>query len=312
MTAKADGGERRPYGVYAGLVVMAICWGGAFVAGRVAATEVPPAMAALLRFVVATAALLTIAFTVERGLPRLAARQWLVVTLMGATGVVIFNLCFMYGLARAPASRGALIMALNPALTLLGAIAFLGEEVTRDKVLGIVIALAGVIVVLGHGNPANVLRGSVGAGDLLLFGCPLSWAAYSLIGKHALPGLSAVAVTTYAALIGTVLLAIVTVAVGDFAWPVASWRAWTAIWFVGLFGTALAFLLFYRGVRTIGPARTAVFINLVPVVAVLLGVLLLGEALEASMIAGGVLVVAGVLLLNRPGAVRAVPSAQAS
>lgn len=302
--------ERRRYGVYAGLVVMAACWGGAFVAGRIAATEVPPAMAALLRFVVASAALLVVAFALERGLPRLTVRQGIAVVLMGVTGVVIFNLCFMYGLARAPASRGALIMALNPALTLLGAIVFLGEAVTRDKVLGIVIALAGVVVVLGHGNPANLLRGSVGPGDLLLFGCPLSWAAYSLIGKHALPGLSAVAVTTYAALVGTVLLAVVTVAVGDLAWPSASWQAWTAIGFVGLFGTALAFLLFYRGVRAIGPARTSVFINLVPVVAVLLGVLLLGETPEASMLAGGVLVVAGVLLLNRTPPPRAVVAPQ--
>lgn len=317
MTAGTDDGvpsreERRPYAVYAGLVLMALCWGGAFVAGRMATAEIPPAMAALLRFVVATAALLAVAFITERGLPRLAPRQWVAVVLMGITGVVIFNLCFMYGLARAPASRGALIMALNPALTLLGAIVFLHEEVTRDKVLGIVIALAGVIVVLGHGNPANLLRGSIGTGDLLLVGCPLSWAAYSLIGKHALPGLSAVAVTTYAALVGTVLLALVTVAVGDVAWPDASLRAWGGIGFVGLFGTALAFLLFYRGIRTIGPARTAVFINLVPVVAVLLGVLLLGEALEAAMIVGGVLVVAGVLLLNRTREPRPVPSAQAT
>ena len=302
----------RPYGVYAGLVVMAMCWGGAFVAGRVATAEIAPAMAALLRFVVASVALLLVALVVEKGLPRIAPRQWIAVALMGVTGVVIFNLCFMYGLARAPASRGALIMALNPALTLLGAIVFLHEEVTRDKVLGIAIALAGVVVVLGHGNPANLLHGTVGPGDVVLLGCPLAWAAYSLIGKHALPGLSAVAVTTYAALLGTAVLAVVTVALGEFAWPSASWRAWSGIGFTGLFGTALAFLLFYRGVRAIGPARTAVFINLVPVVAVLLGVLLLGESLEVSMLVGGVLVVAGVLLLNRPGHARTVPSPQAT
>lgn len=311
MTAGAAGSAtpadaRRDYGIYAGLVLMAACWGGAFIGGRVAATEFPPAMAALLRFAVATVALLLVAFVVERGLPRLSARQWVAVALMGLTGVAIFNLCFMYGLARAPASRGALIMALNPALTLLGAILFLHERVTRDKVIGIATALAGVAVVLGHGNPVGLLRGSVGAGDAILLGCPLSWAAYSLIGRHALPGLSAVAVTTYAALVGTALLLLATIATGDFALPSASVRAWTAIGFVGLFGTALAFVLFYRGVRAIGPARASVFINLVPVVAILLGVLLLGEALEISMVIGGALVVAGVLLLNRPGQPRPV------
>jgi drug/metabolite transporter (DMT)-like permease len=82
--------------------------------------------------------------------------------------------------------------------------------------------------------------------------------------------------------------------------PQASLAAWASIAFLGVFGTAVAFVWFYEGVRAIGPARAAVFINLVPVAAVALGVLLLGEALEPSMLAGGALVVAGVWLLNRP------------
>lgn len=289
----------RPLGIYAALVLMAFCWGGAFIGGRIAAAEMTPLAAALWRYVIATIALLTVAFALERGLPRLAARQWLAVALLGATGVVMFNLCFMYGLARVPASRGSLIMALNPAITLLGAVLFLHERLTRNKVLGIVVALAGVAIVLGHGNPADLFRGSVGVGEVVLFGCPIAWAAYTLIGKRMLTGISAIAVTTYAALTGTAMLAVLAAFSGDFLPPVASLRAWTAIAFVGLFGTALAFVLFYEGVRTIGPARTSVFINLVPVAAIVLGVLLLGEPLDASMLVGGALVVAGVLLLNR-------------
>jgi drug/metabolite transporter (DMT)-like permease len=292
----------RPLGIYAALVLMAVCWGGAFIGGRIAAVEMTPLAAALWRYVIATIALLAVAFVLERGLPRLAARQWLAVALLGATGVVMFNLCFMYGLARVPASRGSLIMALNPAITLLGAVLFLHERLTRNKVLGIVVALAGVAIVLSHGNPADLFRGSVGVGEVVLFGCPIAWAAYTLIGKRMLTGISAIAVTTYAALTGTAMLAVLAALSGDLLPPVASLRAWTAIAFVGLFGTALAFVLFYEGVRTIGPARTSVFINLVPVAAIVLGVLLLGEPLEASMLVGGALVVAGVLLLNRPQA----------
>jgi len=93
-------------------------------------------------------------------------------------------------------------------------------------------------------------------------------------------------------------------AVAAFTGPIvpegASWRAWAAIVFLAIFGTAIALVLFYDGVRRIGAARTSVFINLVPVFAVALGVLLLGEALEASMLVGGVLVVGGIFLLNRP------------
>ncbi|MEO8507432.1 MAG: DMT family transporter [Betaproteobacteria bacterium] len=292
----------RPFGIYAALVVMAVCWGGAFIGGRIAVAEMTPLAAALWRYVIATIALLAVAFALERGLPRLAARQWLAVALLGATGVVMFNLFFMYGLARVPASRGSLIMALNPAITLLGAVLFLHERLTRNKVFGIVVALAGVAIVLSHGNPADLVRGSVGVGEVVLFGCPIAWAAYTLIGKRMLTGISAIAVTTYAALTGTAMLAVLAAFSGDLLPPVASLRAWMAIAFVGLFGTALAFVLFYEGVRTIGPARTSVFINLVPVAAIVFGVLLLGEPLDASMLVGGALVIAGVLLLNRPQA----------
>src|SRR5262249_60655463 len=102
---------------------------------------------------------------------------------LGVTGAVLFNLCFMYGLARVPASRASLIMALNPAVTLLGSAIFLHERLTRAKVLGIVIALVGVAVVLGRGNPAH-LFGHIGIGEIVLFGCPLAWAANTLIARR--------------------------------------------------------------------------------------------------------------------------------
>ena len=82
--------------------------------------------------------------------------------------------------------------------------------------------------------------------------------------------------------------------------PEASIRAWLAFVFLGVFGTAIAFVWFYDGVRALGPARASVFINLVPVAAVLLGFALLNESLEWSMLAGGLLVVCGVWLINRP------------
>ena len=109
-----------------------------------------------------------------------------------------------------------------------------------------------------------------------------------------------VAATTWSAITGTAMLALAAAFAGPLLPEAASWRAWAAIVFIAIFGTAIGLALFYDGVRRIGPARTSVFINLVPVFAVTLGVLLLGEPLEASMIAGGALVVGGILLLNRP------------
>lgn len=306
MTAPAQ-----PAGVYAKLVLVALAWGGTFIGARILTAEMAPVTAAFWRYVVASFTLVLVAFALEGGLPRLHRRQWVGVCLLGATGVAAFNLLFMFGLETVTASRGSLIVALNPAATLLGAALFLHEPLTRNKAIGIVVALGGVSVVLGHGDPRNVVLGTVGIGELALVGCVLAWATYTLLGKRILQGLSPIAATTYAALVGTGLLAVAAAASGQLVPPPGTWRVGLALGFVGVFGSALAFVWFYEGVRALGPARAAVFINLVPVAAIALGVLLLGEPLELSMLAGGALVIGGIWLINRPQAASAAPVAAA-
>jgi drug/metabolite transporter (DMT)-like permease len=299
--------ERGPASVYAKLVLVAAIWGGTFIAARVVAPLMSAPAASLWRYVVASVALLAYVLVRERGLPRLDRRQWVGVTLLGATGVTLYNLFFMAGLETVPASRGSLIVALNPAATLLGAALFLGEPLTRVRILGVIVALAGVVLVLGHGNPLDLFRGHVGPGEAQIFGAVLSWSAYTLIGKRVLTGLSPLVASTYAALLGTAMLAVVTALAGDLALPPSSLRAWLAFAFLGVLGTGVAFVWFYDGVRQLGTARTAVFVNLVPVFAITFGVLLLGESVDASMIVGGLIVVCGVWLLNRPASPVAAP-----
>ncbi|MEO8486585.1 MAG: DMT family transporter [Betaproteobacteria bacterium] len=292
--------ERVPIPVYTKLVGVAAIWGGTFIAARIVAPQMSAPAASLWRYLVASVALVAFVLVYERGFPRLDRRQWLGVTLLGATGVAIYNLFFMAGMEKIPASRGSLIVALNPAATLLGGVLFLGEPLTRTRILGVIIALAGVVLVLGHGNPLDLFRGHVGAGEAQIFGAVLAWAAYTLIGKRVLADLSPLVATTCAALIGTAMLAVITALAGDLAMPPPTLRVWLAFAFLGVFGTGVAFVWFYEGVKRLGPARTAVFVNLVPVFAIAFGVLLLGERVDASMIVGGLIVVAGVWLLNRP------------
>ena len=195
--------------VYGKLVLVALIWGGTFIAGRIVSLEVAPASAALWRYVVASVAVVVAHGVLEGRLPRLTARQWLGVSLLGATGVAAYNLCFMIGLQTVPASRASLIVALNPAMTFVGAILLFGERPTPMRIAGVALALCGVAVVIGHGNPAALLSGGISTGDAIVFGCVLSWSSYTLIGKRILVGLSPLAATTYASLIGTVLLALV-------------------------------------------------------------------------------------------------------
>ena len=295
------------------LVLVAVIWGGTFIAGRVVTAEMPAAVAAWWRYVVASVALLVALLALERSLPAVSARQCMGIALLGATGVLAYNLCFMQGLKTVPASRASLIIALNPAMTAVGAAIFFHERLTRMRTLGIVLALAGAATVITHGRPASVVEGGVGTGEILIVGCVLSWVAYTLIGKRMLAGLSAVAASTYAAWAGTAMLALATLWGGDsLAPPPASVAAWASIAFLGVLGTAVAFVWYYEGVIELGAARAAVFINLVPVAAVTLGVLLLGEALEPATLVGGALVIAGIAALNRPSGRAEAPADERS
>src|SRR5262249_30881611 len=161
---------------------------------------------------------------------------------------------------------------LNPAATMIGAALFLREPITIAKVLGTLIALAGVTIELGGGNPLALLEGGIGRGELAMFGCVLGWAVYTLVGKR-ITGISPLAVTTYAALVGTLLLAAFTLVRGETVLPHASTRAWIALAYMGTLGTATAFVWFLEGVKALGPARAAIFVNLVPVAAITLAVL---------------------------------------
>jgi drug/metabolite transporter (DMT)-like permease len=297
--------------VYGKLVLVAAIWGGTFIAGRVAAAEMPAPTAALWRYLIASVALLALSWRLEGGLPALSRQQWIGVTLLGLTGVAAYNLFFIFGLERVQASRGSLIMAFNPVATLLGAALFLHEPLTRYRVVGILLALTGVAIVLGHGQPLDLFTGHVGIGEVALFGCAMAWATYTLLGKRILRGLTPLAATSYAALTGTAILAVAAAVTGDLIVPQASVKGWVALGFLGVFGTVIAFVWFYEGVKILGPARTAVFINLVPVAAVTLGVVLLGEPLELSMLTGGALVILGVFIINRPAATSPVATVTA-
>jgi len=134
----------------------------------------------------------------------------------------------------------------------------------------------------------------------LIFGCVITWAVYTLVGKVALQNISPLVVAAYSACIGFVTLGILAIPEGFLSsFTQLQWSQWMAILFLAVFSTAVGFIWFYEGIRAIGPSQAAVFGNLVPVFAVLLAVAILGETVDLATIAGGVLVLIGVSLTNR-------------
>jgi len=286
---------------YLKLFAVAFFWGGTFVAGRFLAGSAHPVSAAFFRFVIASLCLLLALCMSEGRLPRLEARQALAVAVLGLTGVFAYNLFFFNGLSLIGAARAALIIALNPvAITLCSALIY-REALPLSRLIGIPLSVIGALVVITRGQPLQIFSGGIGRGELLIFGCVLSWTLYSVIGKTAMRGLSPLAAVCWSSIAGTLLLSIPALAYGSLPEAVHfSWPVWCSIGYLGLFGTVVGFLWYFEGIQKIGPSRAAVFINFVPVNGVLLATLLLGEPLDVSLIGGGLLVIFGAYLANAP------------
>lgn len=283
---------------YLKLIGTMFMWGGTWIAGRVVAQELTAPLAApALRFLLAGLVLAGFALATEGRIPRpQTGSEWGVVTGLAMTGIFIYALCFFYGLKHITAGQGALVVALTPVLVALGAWFFGQERMTPVKLAGIAIASLGCLTVIGHGNPLALLHGSVGVGEWLILGCALCWTAYTFIGRQATKSLSPLTATLYASLIGSLLLGVTAFVQGGSELGEWSWRVWTSVVFLAIGGTALAFTWFADAVKRLGAAKASVFVNLVPVFAVLQAAVLLDERLGLPVLGGGVLVIVGVWL----------------
>ncbi|MGD9284718.1 MAG: DMT family transporter, partial [Desulfobacterales bacterium] len=275
---------------YVKLLLTAIFWGGTFVAGRSLAQHVGPYSAAFLRFAVASLFLVFITWKVEGRLALLKRGQLLPVFLLGLTGVFFYNVFFFKGLKLIEAGRAAIIIANNPILIALLSAAIFKEKLNAIKATGIVISVTGAILAISKGDLRVILQGHLGWGEFYIFLCVASWVTFSLLGKAVMSGLSPLASVTYSSLTGTLLLLIPAFREGIVNCINFSIYDWWNIFYLGFFGTVLGFVWFYEGIKKIGPTKAGLFINFVPISAILLAFFLLDEPVTFSLLIGALLV----------------------
>ncbi len=291
-----------PVQTYLTLTLTMFFWGGTFIAGRaLAGSSVPPVTSAFFRFAIATVALAFLARIIDGELRIPPRKIWLSLLLLGLTGVFSYNILFFSGLQHIEAGRASLIIALNPlAITLLSCM-FLKEALTLRQFSGVFLSLIGAVFVISNGHPSVLFSGNFGIGELEILGCVASWATYSLIGRTVLKTLTPLASVFYSALIGTLLLFIPALLEGSSIYsPSFSSTTWLSLFFLGLLGTAVGFSLYYKAIQKIGPTRSGVFINLVPLFSILLSWALLDETIKPTVLSGGLLVLTGVTITNFP------------
>ncbi len=286
------------------LVGMAALWGASWPCGRVVAQTMPPLAAASLRFLIAVAILLPWVHS-RGGLARTKSwsqRRWVGMAAAGATGVLGYSVFFMLGLQHVSAGRAALVVAINPVLTLLIAAWCFRERLNFTIGIGMGLAAIGAAVVMTHGAPWRLLDGAVGTGEALLLGCVCSWVAYTLIGRWLLTGVDALTATAITATLGGIMLlkaALLVEGPGAFIAALqAPAEAWAALAFLAVGATVLAYAWYFDGIRALGAGAAAGYITLVPVFGVLLSAICLGEAVDTSIALGGAMAIVGTAIMN--------------
>lgn len=287
--------------VYAKLVGSVFFWGATWISGRILAQDMGPFSAALLRFVTASAFLLLWSWRVNGSFPALARKDILPVAFLGLTGIFLYNAFFFTGLQTVPAGRAALIIASVPVVIGIVSALLLGEGLTKARVTGTLLSLTGASVVLSGGNPLHLFQGALSRGDLMILGCVASWTAYSVAGSRVMKRVDPLMAVTWSCILGTAMLTPPALTHGLLAdMGRASLVDWGNILFLGVVATGVAFTWYYAGIRALGASRAGIFINLVPVFAIAMGYVILDEPVTSSLITGGVMVISGVYLANRP------------
>ena len=281
------------------LTLTALCWGANAVFGRLAVGEISPMALVTLRWLGALGLLLVFAHAqVRRDWPALRERL-LFVAAMGAIGFTAFNGLFYVAAHGTTAVNIGIIPGTIPVFVLIGAFAAFRTRVTGLQAAGVLVTMVGVAIVASGGELARLAALALNFGDVLMIAACVLYAGYTL-GLSRRPLVSPLSLFTgmaAAAFVSSLPLVLAEAALGRFQWPTPA--GWIIVGLVTLFPSFLAQITFIQGVTLIGPSRAGVFVNLVPVFASILALLILQEPFRPFHAVALALVLGGIWLSER-------------
>ncbi|USQ79467.1 DMT family transporter [Ornithinimicrobium faecis] len=277
-----------------------VCWAGNYLVGAAAVQSITPLDLVLLRWLVALPLLVLLAQRLERPAWREVLSQWRWLVALSLTGLLGYPLLVYVALEHTTALSASLVNATNPALIVLVAALTLRERLRPLTLLGVIIAMAGALVVLSRGDLGVLAGARFGAGELVMLGAVVAWTAYTIIGRAGqgrlrVPPVTAVAVQ---AAITVVVVAPVSLATGGPSLPMTP-QAAGAVLFIAVFPSVLAYLLWSRALSDLPAGSAGVFLNLITVF-VAAFTLLAGQPYSLAQLVGGLIVIVGVIVTNVP------------
>jgi drug/metabolite transporter (DMT)-like permease len=296
------------------LLVMTLIWGTNYALVKSAFSEIDPQAFNALRLVEASVIMVGANLVVRRARPAVAdagggfgevasifhtpapvtGGDWLRLTWLGLVGHCLYQYLFIGGLARTSVANGALIVSSSPIVITLFSTVTGKERLGAMHWAGTLLSFLGIYLVVGRG--AHVSEGSL-RGDAMLLGAVVCWALYTLGARPLMARHSPVGITALSMLIGTLLyVPLVARELGSVDYHAVSAITWTKLIYSSLFAICIAYTIWYAAVREIGSARTSVYSNLLPIVAMATAYIWLHEPVDTAKLGGAASVLAGVAL----------------
>ena len=285
-------------------------WGVSFVATKAALVELSPVTLVFTRFALGTA--LLVILTVLRGGTAIPPRDaWPSLAGMGFVGIFVHQMLQAHGLTLTTAVHTGWLIGLIPIWSALLARMFLRERFGAVKSAGLALGFLGALLVVTRGTlSAGVLGLPTTRGDGLILASTLNWAIYTVLGHDTIRRLGALRAMAGTMLFGWALLVPFFLAERGWAeYPAVSAPTWAAVAFLGLACSGVAYVLWYQALRRLETSRVASFLYFEPLVTVTTAFLVLDETVTVSTAAGGLLVLAGVALVQRAPGGAALPMA---
>ena len=282
---------------YIPILLAVLFWGTSFVATKTALLEIKPVTVIILRLILATTLLTIIALYTKRNFSiNLKSHGWILILAMIAT----FHLWIQVtGLQYTTASNTGWIIGTAPIFMAILGLIFFKEKVTFLQMTGILIAMFGLLLLIGKGNILNIdlIKNK---GDLLVLGSAFTWGVYSMVNKKISLSYSPLMTILYLFLLMLIIITpfnLNSEAINSVIH--LSFIGWISILFLGLFCSGIAYVIWARALRDMESAKVGAFLYFEPFVTVLAAWFFLNEVITLMMIASGLLITVGVFIVNK-------------
>ncbi len=278
------------------MLLAVLLWAVNFSVIKVALREFTPLGFNGIRLFFASTVLLVILFLSGEDFS-LGKRDIWKLGLLGFTGNTIFQLLFIHGINLTTASNASIIIAMGPIFIALLSSLMKHERLNVTAWAGILISLAGFDLIITKQTGSIHMTWHNLRGDLMILSCDLLWAFYTVFSKPMLKKTSPLKLTAFTMLAGTLFFIPFSIKdVLSISYSSISLKAWVSLFYSGFFSLAVCYLIWYSSVRRVGNSRTAIYDNLVPVFAVLIAYIFLGERLSFLQGTGMLVIFIGIYL----------------